>query len=164
MTRTLSGLGWLVVGVFIAAGVSSTAQPKIQSSGPDKVDPGMPFFLICAKECDDCARSCELSAGHCVQMLADGKQEVLATLRACQDCAVICSATSRIVAKDGPFVDLVCPSCAEACKRCAALCEKSGDPIIKKCAEDCRKCEKACRDMPKPRRVPENPKDSTRPK
>jgi hypothetical protein len=87
-------------------------------------------------------------------MLADGKQESLATLRACQDCAAICAAASRIVAKDGPFVDLICPSCAEACKRCAVLCEKSGDTILKKCVEDCRKCEKACRDMPKPVRAP----------
>src|SRR5580698_1047935 len=143
MSRAFLGLGGLVAGAFIAANVTSNAQQEVpvQSTqqktpvqSPDKVDPGMVMFLTCAKECSDCARSCELASNHCAQLMVDGEKKYLDTLRASQDCAAICTAASRIMAKDGPFSDLICASCIEACKRCAALCEKSSDPIVSKCA------------------------------
>ena len=154
MTRILFGFGWLITGVFIAATLTSSAQQRIQVPIPGDVDPRMPAFSSCAKECDDCARSCEMSVAHCGQLIVDGRKEQFVTQRMCQDCAAICSAASRIIAKDGPFTDLICSTCIEACGRCAVACEKSGDAILKKCADDCRKCEKACRDMPKPARTP----------
>jgi hypothetical protein len=130
---------------------------------PGEVDPKMPQFLVCARACDDCERACEMGAAHCATLLADGKKEHLVTLRLCQDCAAICSATSRVAAKDGPMSDLICSSCADACKRCGDACEKQGgDPIMKKCADECRACEKACRVMAK--RPPPAQPDGKQPK
>ncbi|HVK10811.1 MAG TPA: four-helix bundle copper-binding protein [Gemmataceae bacterium] len=105
-------------------------------------------FLECARACDDCARICDACSAHCAQLVADGKKEHLTTLKTCQDCATVCQAASAIVAKAGPFSDVICHSCAEACKRCGDACEKVGDDkMMKECAAECRKCEKACRDM-----------------
>jgi hypothetical protein len=82
-------------------------------------------------------------------MIAEGQKQHLQTLRTCQDCATLCSSASCVVAKSGPFSDLICTACAEACKRCGDACAKHAehDPIMKQCADECKRCEKACRDM-----------------
>lgn len=102
----------------------------------------------CAKACSDCQRSCELCSTHCSKMLMEGKKEHMATLETCRDCATVCSAAASIVARKGPFAEMICTSCAEACKQCALECEKhKDDPMMKRCAEQCRACESACKEM-----------------
>jgi hypothetical protein len=105
-------------------------------------------FEKCARECSDCQRACDSCAAHCARMIAEGKKEHLKTLGTCQDCATHCSAAACIVSRQGPFSDLICQACAEACARCGKACEAHPeDAHMKKCAEECRKCEKACREM-----------------
>jgi hypothetical protein len=105
-------------------------------------------FMDCARACGECALSCDACAAHCAKLVADGKKEHLKTLQTCQDCGAFCGTSAFITAKAGPFSDLICTSCADACKRCGDECEKyKSDTVMKKCAEECRKCEKACRDM-----------------
>jgi len=105
-------------------------------------------FEKCAKACSDCQRACDSCAAHCAKMIAEGKKGHLKTLRTCQDCATHCSAAACIVSRHGPFADLICQACAEACGRCGEACEAySEDAHMKKCAEECKKCEKACREM-----------------
>jgi hypothetical protein len=80
--------------------------------------------------------------------LAQGKKGHLVTLQTCQDCATHCSAAASIVARQGPFADLICKACAEACTRCARECSKYGDDThMQACAAACRKCEEACKGM-----------------
>ena len=102
----------------------------------------------CAEACNACQMECDMCAHHCAGMLAEGKKDHLETLRTCVDCATVCSAAARIVAMDGPFSDVICKACAEACGRCAKACEGfPDDEHMKRCAEQCRKCEKACQEM-----------------
>jgi len=102
----------------------------------------------CAKACNDCQRICDACSHHCVHQVANGKKDHMKTLHTCQDCAEICSAAARIVARGGPFADLICQSCAEACARCGKACEAfPDDKMMKACAEECRRCEKECREM-----------------
>lgn len=113
-----------------------------------KEDSHAAAYEECARACNDCQRLCDMCANHCAKLVAEGKKEHLTTLRTCQDCATHCSAAACIVARMGPFSDLICTACADACKRCGDECEKfKDDPMMKKCAEECRKCEKACREM-----------------
>lgn len=141
----------LLTALFAAALGSATVNSQDRPATP--AQPGTAgghaaAFEQCAKACDDCARVCDQCSAHCAKLLADGKKEHLKTLQTCQDCATICSAASCVVAKGGPFSDLICTACADACKRCGDACDQhKDDPMMKKCAEECRKCEKACRDM-----------------
>ena len=81
-------------------------------------------------------------------MVAEGKKDHLTTLKTCQDCATHCAAAASIMSRKGPFSDLICKACAEACARCGEACAKfPDDRHMKKCAEECKKCEKACREM-----------------
>lgn len=107
-------------------------------------------FDDCAKVCADCQVMCASCASHCAALLAEGKKDHLTTLKTCQDCASLCSAAASIVGRRGPFSDVICTACAEACKRCGDACEKfKDDEHMKKCADECRKCEKACKEMQK---------------
>jgi hypothetical protein len=102
----------------------------------------------CARACSDCQRSCDSCASHCADLLAAGKKEHRKTLATCQDCATHCAAAASIVARKGPFSDLICKACAEACDRCGKACAAfPEDRHMKQCAEECRRCEKACREM-----------------
>jgi hypothetical protein len=102
----------------------------------------------CARACNECQRSCDACATHCARLLAEGRKHHIRTLHECQDCATVCSAAAQVVAREGPFADLICQSCASACERCAKACaEHRDDRIMKVCAEECRKCERACREM-----------------
>jgi hypothetical protein len=105
-------------------------------------------FMDCAKACDDCARICDACAAHCTMLVADGRKEHLQTVRTCADCAAICRAAAVVTAHKGPYADLICTACADACKRCGEACNKfKDDDMMKKCAEECFRCEKACREM-----------------
>lgn len=124
------------------------ARPLTADDKTDGKDKPHSADLECAKVCGECALACDNCAAHCAKLLSDGKKEHLRTLQTCQDCAAFCGTAACITAKAGPFSDLICSSCAEACKRCGDDCDKfKSDPIMKKCAEECRKCEKTCRDM-----------------
>ena len=141
----------LIVGLFgvavaaAAAGVAYTADDKDRPAGHDH---HAGHFISCAKECRDCALMCDTCAAHCANMLAEGKKEHKTTLQTCQDCSSVCTAAACITAKAGPFSDVICQACAEACKRCGDACGRfKDDEHMKKCADECRTCEKACRDM-----------------
>jgi hypothetical protein len=155
ITVTVLGLSiGLAIATVHAGGAKPPLEPPLdaipQPNARPNPDQRMAYFLVCAKACDDCARSCNLCSAHCATMLSEGKKEHLLTLRTCQDCATICSAAADVMARNGPFSDVMCVACAEACKRCGDACEKLGtDPIMKQCADECRKCEEACRKMVK---------------
>jgi len=140
-------LAGLTVVLILTAGVGFTADP------PAKADPNKmtEMYMHCADACNACQRECDFCATHCALMVADGKKEHVQTLQTCRDCADFCSAAGRITARPGPFADLICNACAEACARCGKACEQHAahDPTMKRCAEECRKCEQACRDMVK---------------
>jgi hypothetical protein len=140
---------WMTALGTAAAGLAATAQGAAQKSAP----PGAAHahneqFQKCAQACNDCQRMCAACATHCAGLLAEGKKDHLTTLRTCLDCADFCVAAAQIVARGGPFADLICTACADACARCGKECERfASDKMMKECAEECRRCEKACREM-----------------
>ena len=144
MTRV--NLFGLALAGLLLLGAAARAEDKKAPAGDDK---HAAAFVDCAKACDDCGRNCDVCAAHCTQLVATGDKHHLATLKTCQDCAAVCRAASSVVAKQGPFSDILCTACADACKRCGDACEKHGgdDAVMKGCMDECRKCEKVCREM-----------------
>lgn len=150
----LSTTAIALAGVMGLSG-GTTAQPPAGSQPGGKAagaaggkDAHAAAFEQCAKACNDCEQICAACATHCAHMLAGGKKEHLKTLATCQDCATTCAAAAKITAGKGPFSDLICTACADACKRCGDACDRfKDDPMMKRCAEECRRCEKECREM-----------------
>lgn len=137
--------------VFSAAigAVGISAQTPPTNKGASHMEHNE-MYQACAKACSDCQRMCDMCATHCSHMLHEGKKEHITTLGTCQDCATFCSAAAQILARGGPFSNLICASCADACAACAKECDKfPNDKHMKECGDECRKCEKACREMAK---------------
>jgi hypothetical protein len=141
--RVLIGLLTLLAAGLFAFGPVGIADDKKKDEN-DLMFHGP--HVECATACDDCHRVCDACTVHCATLVADGKKDHLNTLRTCQDCATHCIAASTITSRRGPFSDVICNACAEACKRCGDACAKhKDDEIMKKCTDECRKCEKSCR-------------------
>lgn len=102
----------------------------------------------CAAACAGCQMACDSCAAHCLGLLEEGKKAHAETLQTCLDCAEVCAAADRIVARGGPFSEIICRACADACARCAEACEKfPDDEHMADCAKECRKCATACQQM-----------------
>jgi hypothetical protein len=137
----------VILGALLAAALT-LAGGKFLAGRPDPKDHHAGEFGKCAKACGDCQRACDACAAHCANLLAKGNKDHLRTLSTCQDCATHCSAAACVISRQGPFADLICTACAEACARCGKECEKfKDDEHMRKCAEECFRCEKACREM-----------------
>jgi hypothetical protein len=145
--REFAGMGLAAVTALGVQGVSvrsATAQQK-EEGGHRHHDEAM---RACAQACSACQHECDACGTHCAHLVSKGNSEHLTTLMTCQDCADFCASAAQIVARGGPFADLICASCADACARCEKECDKfKEDKFMQRCAEECRKCEKACRTM-----------------
>lgn len=103
----------------------------------------------CLKACQDCSRECNETFHHCYEQLAQGKKEHAKALHLAADCAKFCNLSADLVASMSPLMVYACASCAEACKACAAECDKFDSPQMKECGKACRTCEASCRAMVK---------------
>jgi len=141
-----AGLSVAALAAMRATGLAQE-QPLRQRAEP-RHDEHNEAFQECAKACSDCQRACATCATHCAHQLHAGKEEHYASLASCLDCADFCASAAQITARGGPFVDLICASCAEACAHCAKACEAfPDDKHMAACAKECLACEKACREM-----------------
>jgi hypothetical protein len=134
-----------------AAAVLAAGDRAFGQSKPDTSSGHVGPFTKCAEACSACQRECDSCARHCATLIGQGDKHHMMTLATCLDCAVICTTAAQIVSREGPFSNLVCSTCADACRRCGDECQRHGgdDQIMARCAAECRRCETACREMVK---------------
>ncbi|WP_345785267.1 four-helix bundle copper-binding protein [Roseisolibacter sp. H3M3-2] len=105
-------------------------------------------LLEAIEACVDCALTCSACADAC--LAEPGVAELRACIRLNQDCADICDATGRILARltapDSPVVGGLLRACLAACQACGAECERHAahHDHCRACAEACLRCEEAC--------------------
>lgn len=103
--------------------------------------------------CLDACVACEIACVTCVDACLSDAQVTQLTkcIRLDLDCADVCSATARVLARQGQanseIQRLQLQACERACAACAQECEKHAamHEHCRTCAEACRKCEEACR-------------------
>src|SRR5688572_13618210 len=83
-------------------------------------------LIACIQACLDCAAACTSCADACS---AENDAKILARcIRLNADCADVCLATSRVVARqtepDPGLIRAVLDACIAACTACAAECER----------------------------------------
>lgn len=111
-----------------------------------KVDPKL--LAACLDACSSCADVCTTCADACLG--EDLVQELVRCIRLNLDCADICAATGRALARlndpDWAVLTAQLRACQLACAACAAECEKHAKKHehCRICAESCRSCEQAC--------------------
>lgn len=98
----------------------------------------------------ECVRICNETAHHCLGQLRKGAEdrEVHAKIHeATMDCQAFCVLAATLMSRKSRMAKYAHAACADACRDCAAVCEKGPGEITSQCAEICRKCEEACRRM-----------------
>jgi predicted flavoprotein YhiN len=110
-------------------------------------------LIRCIEECYDCAQICISCADACLG--EKSVQQLTQCVRLNLDCADICLATgalsTRRTGSNEQIISRMLESCAEACRLCAAECEKHAGQHehCRICAEACRRCEASCQDARK---------------
>jgi hypothetical protein len=115
---------------------------------PQKPTTAMSSVSDALRACLECEQACTLCADACLG------EETVAHLRQCirldLDCADLCAATGRLVARqatpDAQLWRLTLEACAQACRACAAECRRHEvkHAHCRLCREACERCEKAC--------------------
>jgi hypothetical protein len=101
----------------------------------------------------DAAADCEVACISCADscLAEDDVKELRLSIFLDGDCADVCAATARVLARqshdDVPLVQRTLEACVRACSICADECERHAahHPHCGVCADACRKCEQACR-------------------
>lgn len=98
-------------------------------------------LAVCAAYCSSCADAC---------LAEEGVADLRRCIRTDLDCADLCSAAARIVARqtagDSSMLSSLLTSVIEACERCAEECEAHADhhEHCRGCALAARRCARAC--------------------
>ena len=92
---------------------------------------------------------CEDGFHHCLFQAQSEKVEYALAAQMCIDCAEVCGAAAKLVARGSPFLVDICAACAKVCDDCLATCEPLNDPEMKLVVESLRKCAMSCRGMVK---------------
>ena len=99
-----------------------------------------------------CAKVCNEAAHHCLGQLKQGPPHAGQHARAYEltmDCQAFCVLSATLAARSSPLASYAHKACADACRDCAAECEKGQDEIMKECVKACRECEEVCQQMGK---------------
>lgn len=105
-------------------------------------------LVACIQECFDCAQTCTSCGDACLG--EDMVKELAHCIRLNLDCADVCNATARVLARqtmpDRQVVQAQLQACLVACRACGAECQKHAGhhQHCAVCAEACRRCEEAC--------------------
>lgn len=107
-------------------------------------------LIRCIEACLDCAQTCTACADAC--LAESGVQDLRQCIRLNLDCADICAATasmaSRRTGSNEKLLRQVVEACSLACGTCAQECEKHAGrhEHCRICADACRRCEAVCRE------------------
>lgn len=127
------------------------ATEQMLQTHPDSSFGDLAAVIAAVESAFECAQVCTMCADACLS------EEHVHALRHCirlnMDCADICYATGRVLARqttpDWTLIRSQLQSCMMACNLCAVECEAHANmhDHCRICAEACRRCESACNRM-----------------
>ena len=128
----------------------TTAMPMLETY-PRDFNVAADALARCIDECHSCAETCTLCADDCLS--EPDVASLVKCIRLDLDCADICTATGRVIARqteyDANVTRAILAACAQACRSCGDECEGHADhhEHCRICAESCRRCEQACNEL-----------------
>ncbi|MDO8209073.1 four-helix bundle copper-binding protein [Conexibacter sp. CPCC 206217] len=117
--------------------------------GGSGVDPAA--IARCAEACAECAQLSTMCADACLG--EPTALEMRSCIRSDLDCADVCAATARVVARQTAFdtavVRTLVAACAEICGASAEECERHAahHAHCRICGEATRRCQQACEQL-----------------
>jgi hypothetical protein len=105
----------------------------------------------CIEDCFTCAATCTACADACLG--EEAVAELIPCIRLNLDCAEVCWAMGRLLARQTAFdpqlARVMLEACTIACRNCGDECERHAGhhDHCRVCAEACRRCEQSCSDL-----------------
>ncbi|MBM7646978.1 hypothetical protein JOD45_003213 [Scopulibacillus daqui] len=119
-----------------------TANENVMYSSKQTGAMVLPYQL---KTLNDCAASCEFL---CHQLLCSCDiDKRVSQIKLLHDCAEICTATAKLMARCSPFTKHMCLLCAYICECCGHECLKYPDHESQMCGRLCLQCAQECREF-----------------
>ena len=124
---------------------------KILNAHPRKSHVDADSFAKCAEELANCSQACTACADAC--LAEDSVGPLVRCIRTNLDCADVCNAAGRLVARlteyDWNLLESQLRACVAACRICSAECDKhaSKHDHCKVCAAVCRDCAEVCDEL-----------------
>ena len=115
----------------------------------DRLAQAIEVLVDCATTCTQCADAC---------LSESDPSEMVRCIRLDLDCADICTATSRVLARqseyDADVTTAVVEACRTVCRRCAEECQQHAGAMehCRICAEVCHTCADTCEQLLEPLR------------
>jgi hypothetical protein len=106
------------------------------------------LLASCIEACAECNATCTVCAD--ASLAEESVIEMRRSIRLCLDCADVCVATGRVLARQTDYehetAKAMLEACVRACGICAQECERHAHmhEHCRLCAEVCRRCEAAC--------------------
>ncbi|HEY7794510.1 MAG TPA: four-helix bundle copper-binding protein [Gaiellaceae bacterium] len=103
------------------------------------------------EDCLQCLATCTACADAC--LAEDDPGGLVSCIRLNLDCADVCAATARVLARrtaqSREVLGALVAACAEACRACAEECERhaSHHAHCEVCARACRRCAESCEEL-----------------
>jgi hypothetical protein len=135
--------------VLLATGQNAGAQEVGRFKYRSQLDK---MHVDCLDACTACSAVCNEASQHCLLELQKGSEHREHHARShhlAMDCALMCSTSATLIARQSPLMAAQCNACAEACRQCGDECEKIQNvaEIMRECTRICRECERTCREM-----------------
>jgi hypothetical protein len=102
-----------------------------QTAFPHVDTPAMHHMQECMSICAACAKKC-IEEGH------------LEVADICDECGDICALAIKSKSRRSESKSLIMNLCAQICKRCQQVCERTDTPHCLECAEVCKRCAECC--------------------
>jgi hypothetical protein len=118
------------------------------SAAPQKLTVDAQLVADAIDAATACAVACQVCASACLS--EDSPKEMATCIRDDLDCADLCEATARHLARlnasDKQLTLSILAACIEACVECAGSCVAHAEhhEHCRLCAQACNRCEQAC--------------------
>ncbi|RZI86732.1 MAG: four-helix bundle copper-binding protein [Rubrivivax sp.] len=97
---------------------------------------------------DECIRACQAALQACQVCVSADVRESHEDMENCilinLDCADMCEATIKVLARQSPHHGDFCAVCTHLCRACAAECAKHDHEHCQRCRAACEQCAHAC--------------------
>ncbi|HXF61717.1 MAG TPA: four-helix bundle copper-binding protein [Caldilineaceae bacterium] len=125
--------------------------PRMLATHPHPARLQPEVLAACVEACADCAYACTACADACLGEAM--VQPLVRCIRLNLDCADICDATGRLLARqtqpDWSLLRRQVEACQAACQVCGAECAQHAamHEHCAVCADACQRCEQACANL-----------------
>jgi len=138
--------GGALAASLLAQLASADEQPKMDHSQHMHHDHGARKFAALAAAAEDCVKTGQICADHCLEMFSQGDNSTAACARSISQLLPICATLQQLAAQNSKYTKAYARLAQEVCRDCEKECRKheKEHQSCRDCADSCAACAKEC--------------------